>query len=68
MKKFSEMTKKELFDEMVQWFPWLKDPLPYQPREKSKDQKEYDRAWSMWRADMQDAVDYQNEQRLLGKQ
>ena len=40
MKNLTEMTKSELTAQMEDWFPWLKDPLPYQPRMKDERERE----------------------------
>lgn len=68
MKIAVEMTREELIAEMHEWFPWLREPMPYQPRLKSKEEKEQDHAWAMWRADMQDTIEYHAERRLQGKE
>lgn len=39
-KNLSDMTKQEVAEQMMEWFPWLKEPMPYQPRLLSKEQKE----------------------------
>lgn len=60
-KTIMTMTKKEIETAMFDWFPFLREPMPYQPRLKTKDEKEQDRAWALWRADMQDAVEHHRQ-------
>lgn len=53
MKELTGMTPKEVAEQMMEWFPWLKEPMPYQPRIRSKEEKESEFQWKDWRSDMQ---------------
>lgn len=67
MKPFDKMTRAELVEEMKLLFPYLFEPMPYQPRIKTKEERESEYQHRHWYADMQDAVNHHADIKRMGE-